>query len=167
MKRAKKPAEDFPADIPDERFTPPAVVSELHRIYRFDVDAFSHARAFSAQIIGRHWTKKEDALAQSWRGLRIFAQPPYSKLPECFAKAVDEWRAGCPLSVWLVPNWTDRRWWASSVEPFRDRAATGERVEVRFLPGRLTFANPRSLTFEAKNQAKFGMALIAYFGRPS
>lgn len=165
-KVAKKKAGDFPKDIPDERFTPPEIVRELHRIYRFDVDAFSHPRAFSASIIGRFWTKKDNALVQDWRGLRVFAQPPYSDLPACFEKAVDEWNRGCALSVWLVPSWTDRQWWAERVEPFRDVASSGRRVEVRFLPGRLTFANPRSLTFAKKNQAKFGMALISYWGRP-
>ena len=162
-KTAKKKAGDFPKDIPDERFTQPEIVRELHRIYRFDVDAFSHPRAFSAQIIGRFWTKKENALVQPWEGLRVFAQPPYSDLPACFAKAVEEWRmGGCPLSVWLVPSWTDRQWWAEHVEPFRDKPTGRGKCSVRFLPGRLTFANPRSLTFAKKNQAKFGMALISY-----
>jgi len=186
---------DFPKDIPDERFTPAEVVVELHRIYRFDTDAFCHAKAPSAEIItaagGIFWTKRDNSLSKSWRGRRVFAQPPYSNLDECIQKGFDETADGCPLVVFLVPNWTDRDWWHRFVEPYRGRKfpallpttpRTPTRlaprvIDARFLPGRMTFGNPKipdmkienkrrkALGLKSVTQAQFGMVLIEMWGR--
>lgn len=160
-------AEDFPADIPDERFTPPAVVRELHRIYGFTVDAFSHPLAPSAAIIGRHWTAADDAYCQRWDGERLFVQPPYSDIGRAVAFMRNRARFAGAFSVALVPAWTDREWWADLVEPQRDLAyaCAGFQIQTRFLPGRMRFGNPHRPDPENDggpkvDQAKFGMVLI-------
>jgi hypothetical protein len=178
---------DFPTDKPDERYTPPTIVRELHRIYRFTVDAFSHPSTPAAQIIGAHWTERDDALALTWRDHRVFCQPPYSRLAECIGKGFSETSAGCPLAVFLVPAWTDREWWAEFVEAHRDRPfdplsrsmGAPRKVKTRFLPGRMTFGNPAQPDIEAETarrkaageeaptQAQFGMCLIEFWGRIS
>ena len=71
---------------------------------------------------------------------------------------------GCLSQSGSFPSWTDHQWWAGAGRTLPRRREFRPACRGAILPGRLTFANPRSLIFAKKNQAKFGMALIEYWG---
>lgn len=149
---------------PDERFTPRALVSELHAKHRFSVDAASHPESPAAQIIGKHWTKEQDGLKQAWRGQRIFVNPPFSELSTWVAKADSEVRDnGCPLVVMLLPaTRTEQPWWQKYVEPVRDSSAGI--VRTRFLRGRTRFGQPGDPEGEQAGSPPFGCVLVIWEG---
>ena len=85
-----------------------------------------------------------DGLSRSWRGERVFCNPPYGP-------GVDRWLAKArepDLAVFLLPARTDTRWW-------HDYAMGAD--EIRFLRGRLTFG-------EATAPAPFPSCVLVYGG---
>lgn len=64
------------------------------------------------------WPLKECGLTGSWRGERVWCNPPFSELDEWVYKA---WRSQADLVCMLCPNdRMDRKWWHALVEPYRD-----------------------------------------------
>lgn len=81
-----------------------------------------------------YWTAEDDALAQDWRGRRIWCNPPYSGKGR--AGSLERWiekghEAEC--CVMLLPSRTDQRWF---------RAAYMLAREIVFLTGRVQFDPP-------------------------
>lgn len=111
--------------------TPPWLFERLHEEMGFDVDAA--AQAHNAKL-RRFWTPETDGLRQSWRGLRVFCNPPYlggSKV-HWVAKAVEETlHGGCPLSVLLLPADIETFWWHDVL--------MSNAAEIRFVRGRVRF----------------------------
>lgn len=69
-----------------------------------------------------------DGLSLSWRGHRVFCNPPYGPgIPKFLAK-----RHEADVAVYLVPSRTDTRWWHEHAP---------HAAEVRFLKGRLRFGD--------------------------
>jgi len=67
-----------------------------------------------------------DGLQKSWRGQRVFCNPPYGRdVGRWLGKARE-----ADLAVFLLPSRTDTRWW-------HEHAMKAD--EIRFLRGRLTF----------------------------
>ena len=124
--------------VPDERYTPAWLYLPLAQEFRFTLDAC--ATRESAKCI-RFYDEKQDGLAQSWTGERVWCNPPYSAIPRWVAKA---WRERTDSCVMLLPAWTDREWWAEWVEPYRDggQALGGKLLSTRFLRGRVPFGHP-------------------------
>lgn len=120
-------ARSRPEDDRDTRYTPRWFVEQLHVRYRFTVDVASAAESPAAQVIGRHWTKADNGLAQPWRAERPFCNPPWSDIEPWLRKSWVEMALGCQRIVCLLPTRTDRPWWQREVEPFRD----GRRERVR------------------------------------
>lgn len=119
------------ADV-DERATDPAFFAQVHRRFRFTVDAA--ALPYNAKL-DRFWTPDDDGLAQPWDGERVWINPPFSNIEPWVRKASESHGAG--LVVMLLPaNRTELSWWQEHIEPHRDR---GGRLSVEFLPGRLRF----------------------------
>jgi site-specific DNA-methyltransferase (adenine-specific) len=120
------------SSVSDRWATPLDVYQALHKEFRFSLDP--------CPLDGG-----ADGLspAVSWRGQRVFCNPPYGP-------GIGKWlgRGGeAELAVFLLPARTDTRWFHEQVLP---RAA-----EVRFLRGRLKFG-------PAKNGAPFPSMVVVY-----
>jgi phage N-6-adenine-methyltransferase len=122
----------------DDRGTPPELFDPLHERFRFTVDV---AAATHNAKCERYYTLEDDGLAQSWKGERVWCNPPYSaaSLAAFTAKAWAEWRLHHPhVIVMLVPaNRPEQAWWQDHVEPHRDRP--GSPLTVEFLRDRRRF----------------------------
>lgn len=171
----------------DEWQTPLDLFHRLDRRHGFTVDA---ASSHSNALLGRHWTVREDGLAQPWSRERVWCNPPYSRgqLGRWCGKALQEVAGrGCPLAVLLVPARTSEGWWGewvlgrgspellgqlemtTGLAGVRNGfALTFERlvVEVELLEGRLRFRETSGLhPKRLGSTARFASALVTYRGR--
>lgn len=106
--------------------TPPEVFGPLHAEFGFTLDVCA---APSSAKVPRFFTEAQDGLAQSWRGERVFMNPPYGR--EIYAwtrKAREESRHA--LVVGLLPASTDLAWWHEDIVGHAD---------VRYIRGRVRF----------------------------
>lgn len=139
----------------DVRETPRAEWNAWNREFRFDLDAaathqntlcpmyFTEAGLWHQAMAngiphqdGPALLSPRCGLAGTWRGRRVWCNPPFSELSIWLAKAWREFDEHGGRIVMLVPAWTDRPWWHEHVEPFR---GNGGGFKVRFLPGRTHF----------------------------
>lgn len=114
----------------DEWETPLELFSILNEEFGFrcDVAANDSNKKCSAYI-----TMEEDALKASWMNVN-WCNPPYSKVREFVAKAVEEQKKG-KLTVMLIPARTDTRF-------FHEHIYNKPNIEVRFIKGRIKFIHP-------------------------
>lgn len=141
----------------DDRGTDPAVFAALDAKYHFTLDAA--ADAANAKC-ARYFDVAADGLEASWKGERVWCNPPYSDLDAWVRKA---WLAAplCPVIVMLVPaNRTEQPWWQRWVEPDRDRPGSALRSE--FLPGRMRFTAPGQHTAPPNSRPPFGCCLLIW-----
>jgi phage N-6-adenine-methyltransferase len=117
--------------------TPAKLYADLDAEFGFTLDPCPLDREATAGA--PLWGK--DGLARSWRGKRVFCNPPYSDIGPWLAKARE-----AEVAVFLVPSRTDTRWW-------HEHAVNAD--EVRFIRGRLTFEG-------APNPAPFASAILVY-----
>jgi len=131
--------------------TPRSLYLALDAEFRFDVDVA--ADPSTAQHV-RYFTKDTDALAQPWRGLSVFCNPPYGRqLDRWVRKAALETRElGCPLAVLVLPARTGNKWFHRYVK---------REAEIRFIEGRLGFVLPGGVQGR-KNSAKFDSMVCVY-----
>lgn len=109
--------------------TPKDVYEKLNSEFDFDFDPCPLHSSF-------------DGLAMSWRGKRVFCNPPYDNIKSFLTKARES-----DLSVFLIPARTDTRWFHEIVLPHA--------VEIRFIKGRLKFGG-------AKNSAPFPSMVVIF-----
>lgn len=142
----------------DERYTPRALISELHARHRFTVDAASDPRTPAAKIIGRFWTRHEDGLLQRWDGERVWCNPPYSTIAPWVAKA---WRSRALVVMLLPANRTEQPWWQTMVEPYRDGRSPF--ISCEFLSGRRQFGTPEQPEGASWHSSPpFGLVLLTW-----
>jgi site-specific DNA-methyltransferase (adenine-specific) len=105
----------------DSRATPPELYAALHEEFRFTLDPcpLDSTSTAGASLWGK------DGRLRSWRGERVFCNPPYSDVRPWLEKAREP-----VLVVYLLPVKSDMGWWHDWVM----RAS-----EVRFIIGRLRF----------------------------
>jgi site-specific DNA-methyltransferase (adenine-specific) len=129
--------------------TPQTLFDQLNAKYHFTLDPCStHENAKCA----KHYTIAEDGLIQSWRGERVFMNPPYGRnITEWVWKAWFEGRNNDALVVGLLPARTDTHWFHWYIYNYPD-------VRIEFLRGRLKFSG-------AKNSAPFP-SMIVIWGYP-
>ncbi len=127
--------------------TPQWLFDALNERFQFNFDpCASPENAKCADFM----TAEEDGLCISWRGLRVFMNPPYGReIVQWVEKARREAEMGA-LVVGLLPARTDARWWQKHVQGHAD---------VRFIRGRLKFGN-------ATSAAPFPSALAVWWGWP-
>jgi hypothetical protein len=100
-----------------------------------------------------------DGLAQSWKGERVWCNPPYSQIAPWVEKAWAETDA--LVIVMLLPaNRTEQGWWQEHVEPYRDRSASVLRCE--FLKGRLRFIAAGQSEVGPNERPPFGCCLLIW-----
>lgn len=142
-------------DAVDDRMTCPGLWLEVHSRFQFTIDAAASA---ANAMLPRYWTRKDNALKQSWAGERVWCNPPYSRLYPWVEKAWVEHAAGCPLIVLLLPNnRCEQSFWQEHIERRRDRPGSPLRVE--FIPGRPRFRHPDGSTF---GRTPFGLCLLIW-----
>lgn len=141
----------------DERITPKDIYWAFNRRFGFTLDAAASAGNAKCPIF---YDIEADGLNQSWRGFRVWCNPPYSNIPAWIEKALYEFReGGCDLIVMLLPaNRTEQRWWQQSVEPFRDKSGGWMRTE--FLASRINFGVPGNENSKWHSSAPFGCVAI-------
>lgn len=95
-----------------------------------------------------------------------YCNPPFSEIGRWVDKA---WACGQP-GLMIVPNTKgEQGWWQNKVEPFRDgrAAASGIRLETRFMPARRAFLQDGKPILTEKGTVgspRFG--LVALIWRP-
>jgi hypothetical protein len=85
-------------------------------------------------------------LFTSWRGKRVFCNPPYGPGIEDWLKRGLE----AEIAVYLIPARTDTRWFHNIVIPMAR--------EIRFIKGRLKFG-------DAVNSAPFPSMVVIFGGQ--
>lgn len=150
----------------NERFTPRAFIEELCFEFHFDLDVASHQKSPAAKLIKHFWTKKDDGLRRSWKGKRVWCNPPFDDLEAWVAKAHHEVRAKdrCPLVVMLMPAVrTEQPFWQQYIEPYRDQSGRdGARVTTRFVAGRPRFGHPGDPEGARSGSPEFGCVLVVW-----
>lgn len=161
--KAKNHPQQATVDHVDDRRTPAGLFEKLMREFEFTVDA---AASKENALLPRFWTIGDDALAQSWRGERVWCNPPYSNIEPWVNKAWNEMHGGCRRVVMLLPaNRCEQGWWHRHVEFYRDqeRAFGGVTLRTKFLPGRLRFEWPASRVVPIKgDRPPFGCVLLTW-----
>ena len=127
---------DYMKNVPDKFFDiaivdPPYGINENH-------------------LCEKYYTIEDDGLSKSWKGERVYMNPPYgTEISKWVKKAKEETEQGECLVVGLLPSRTDTAWWHDYVEGHAD---------VLFLRGRLKFG-------DGKNSAPFPSAIVLWWGK--
>jgi phage N-6-adenine-methyltransferase len=147
--------------------TPAKLFETYNERYQFTIDGAADP---TNHLLPRWWGPgsdiAEDALSVSWKGERVWLNPPYSMAAAFIKKAWDEtiWDKAANtydcLVVALVASRTDTKWWHNHVW---DLKTNNWRVGVRgeFLKGRLKFTDPEDDS-DKGNSAPFPSAIIIF-----
>lgn len=131
--------------------TPQDLFDELNAEFGFTLDVC--AEEFNAKC-QRYFTPKQDGLAQKWEGV-CWMNPPYGRtVGDWIRKAQQSAEDNGATVVCLLPARTDTSWWHECIAPH-----LGERVEARFLKGRLKFG-------DQENSAPFPSVIVVFHGNP-
>lgn len=123
--------------------TPQALFDALHKEFRFNLDPCATPENAKCK---KYFTKEDDGLKKSWRGKRVFMNPPYGReIGPWVAKAA---RGGAYLAVCLLPARTDTRWFHEYIYG---------KADIRFLRGRVKFGG-------GKNSAPFPSMIVIFHG---
>ena len=145
----------------DDRRTPLSFFAPLHAARGFTIDAAASAEN---ALLPAYWTRETDALTQSWRGHRVWCNPPYSSIVSWVGKAWHEMRhGGCEHVTMLLPaNRCEQGWWQEHIEQQRDGGGMLDsiRVTTRFIHRRLEFAD--STGGRAGRRVPFGCVLVTW-----
>ena len=128
--------------------TPRDLFEEIHREFRFDVDAAADA---ANHLLPRWWGpggEVEDSLSVQTTTDRLWINPPFSEIGQWA-----QWLVGLnPNAVMLVPgNRTGRHWWQDFVIDYA--------AEVRCLPGRVQYVPAPGIE---KSSCAFDSVLVVY-----
>lgn len=129
----------------EEWATPQALFDELNREFHFTLDPCATPQNAKC---AHFYTRKENDLAQSWRGETVFCNPPYGRgVNEWVKKAYDESLNGATV-VLLIAARTDTAYFHDFIY---------RKHEIRFIRGRLHFN-------ESKNAAPFPSMIVIMRG---
>lgn len=143
-------------DLVDDRALPSDAFEKLNARFNFTVDAA--ASQHNAKL-PRFWSILESGLTASWKGERVYCNPPYSSIEPWVEKAWSETEA--ELVVILLPaNRTDQGWWQKHIENRRDRF--GSRLRVEFLAGRQCFISRGKTAVGPNERPRFGICLCIF-----
>lgn len=107
--------------------TPQALFDELDKEFNFTLDPCATPENAKCR---RYFTKEQNGLLQSWKGERVFCNPPYGREIGKWVKKCDKEAQGGALVVLLIPARTDTTYFHDYIY---------KKHEVRFLRGRLSF----------------------------
>ena len=92
------------------------------------------------------YTKDDNGLLKSWKGHKVFCNPPYSENKTWIEKCLRESQQDDTEVILLIPSRTDTRYWYDYCMKAK---------EIYFVKGRLKFGN-------MKNTAPFPSAIIVF-----
>lgn len=150
-------------DETDTRGTADAVFLPLMEKHKFTLDVAANPENAKTK---KFFDIKTDGLKQSWRGERVWCNPPFSNLGGWVRKALAEVNGGgCLLVVMLLPNnRMEQIFWQDLIEPKRDR---GLGISVEFLRGRPRFVYPPSRPRPTKgDRPPFGICIVTFTPYP-
>ena len=108
--------------------TPPEVFDPLEHEFHFTLDPCA---AVTSAKCKRFYTERDNGLAKSWAGERVFMNPPYGReIYPWTRKAREESKKLGTLVVGLLPASCDLAWWHEDV--------VGH-AEIRYIRGRVRF----------------------------
>ena len=132
----------------DDWETPHDLFAKWNMLFLFTLDPCSTKDTAKCK---KYYTVEDNGIFQSWKGERVFMNPPYSEIPTWVNKAVLEVEHNdCDLVFGLLPAWTDRIWFHELVY---HRAK-----EIRFLQGRVKFL----LNGESQGSPIFGSMVVIW-----
>jgi len=126
----------------EEWETPQDLFNKLNNEFNFTVDVASSELNYKCK---KHYTQKEDGLAQNWDNEVVWCNPPYGRKIGEWVKKASESKA---IIVMLLPARTDTKW-------FHDYIYNKQNIEIRFIKGRLKFGN-------SKNSAPFPSMIVIF-----
>lgn len=132
----------------EEWATPDKFYNTLDQEFHFELDPAATEANHKAP---KFYTKETNGLTQPWAPLRTFCNPPYGRgiTGLWVKKAHDEWKAGGPVVVLLLPARTDTAWFHNWI---------WHKAAVHFVRGRLKFGG-------AKHGAPFP-SMVAVYAQP-
>lgn len=108
-------------------------MGRLNGLFSSKSDEWSTPKAlFDELMCDKYYTIHDDGLKQSWKGERVFCNPPYSEIAKWCEKAFYETKQEGTIVVMLIPSRTDTRYFHDYIY---------NRTEIRFVKGRLKFGD--------------------------
>jgi phage N-6-adenine-methyltransferase len=135
--------------------TPLSFYSEQDVKYHFTLDPCC---TNDNHLCSKYYTKEDNGLLHTWKGERVFVNPPYGReIGKWVKKAYEESLEGT-LIMLFIPSRTDTKW-------FHDFILG--KADVNFLKGRFKFENRTFPSWRAdgnfkKSPAPFPMLLAVY-----
>lgn len=112
----------------DEWATPKLFFEELNNEFQFDLDPCATLENHKCSMF---YTKSQNGLEKSWKGYRVFCNPPYGReIGKWVEKAYKENLFNNTFVVMLLPARTDTKWFHTYIY---------KKHKIRFLKGRLKF----------------------------
>jgi len=113
--------------------------------YEYFNEIFGFTRDCCADEINhkheKYWTKKDNALAQSWKDEIIWCNPPFGQIAPFAEKALEELQKHGTTTVMITPNY-------SGTFYFRDYL---NKAQIWFITGRIRFQLPGSYELAGEN----------------
>ncbi len=134
-----------PVKEKDEWRTPPELFGLLDSEFIFQLDA---AATPENALCDYFYTKEEDALGRSWRGLRVFCNPPFSKAGDFLRKGIEEFKKGATCVFLLRADGVETKWWRdnllkeNNVYNADSQELYESRFQIRFLTPRVNYLKP-------------------------
>ncbi len=120
--------------------TPKEFYKNLNNEFNFNLDAC--ADKYNS-LCNEYYSKENSCLENSWRGKRVFMNPPYGRdIAKFIEKAYNESLAA-EIIVMLLPARTDTKYFHDYILPY---------CEIRFIKGRLKFLDENN---QEKDAAPF------------
>ena len=131
----------------DQWATPQWFFDELNKTYDFTLDPCADETNHKC---GKYFTKEMDGLSQSWKGEKVYCNPPYGReIGKWVKKCYEETHSGgCVCAVMLIPARTDTKWFHEYIY---------HKAKIEFIEGRLKFG-------ESKNSAPFPSMVVIFEG---
>lgn len=124
--------------------TPQDFFDNLNNEFNFDIDVCASQENAKCNT---YFTKEQDGLQQSWRGMVCWCNPPYGReVGKWVQKAYISSKNEGSTVVMLLPARTDTRWFHDYIY---------NKSEIRFIKGRLKFG-------DSKNSAPFPSMVVIF-----
>lgn len=107
--------------------TPQELFDQINHIYNFTIDVCANEQNHKCD---RFYTKEQDGLAQSWKGEKVWCNPPYGREIADWVRKAYECADKNTIIVMLVPARTDTKWFHKYAK---------NKAQVILMNGRLKF----------------------------
>lgn len=121
--------------------TPQDFFDKLDREFNFNLDPCANRKNAKCN---HFYSLRDNGLSRSWKGQRVFCNPPYGRGIGAWIKKCAE--GGAKVCVGLFPARTDTKWFHTWIY---------NKAEIRFVAGRLRFGGH-------KNDAPFPCMVVIW-----